>query len=89
MVDKKKSITKKERNILTIFFWFFGLTFIAIPFAFYVLQSEDDLPPVSMLDNPPELLASEAYDAMVYAAVEKRRPFLGICVGMQLMASKG
>ena len=36
-----------------------------------------------------ELLSSEAYDAMVYAAVEKGRPFLGICVGMQLMASKG
>ena len=36
-----------------------------------------------------ELLSSEAYDAMVYAAVEKRRPFLGICVGMQLMAIKG
>ena len=59
MVDKKKSITKKERNILTVVFWFFGLTVIAIPFAFYVFQSEDDLPPVSMLDNPPELLASE------------------------------
>ena len=36
-----------------------------------------------------ELLSSEAYDAMVYAAVEKGRPFLGICVGMQLMATKG
>ena len=36
-----------------------------------------------------ELLSSEAYDAMVYAAVEKGRPFLGICVGMQLTASKG
>ena len=36
-----------------------------------------------------ELLSSEAYDAMVYAAVEKARPFLGICVGMQLMATRG
>ena len=36
-----------------------------------------------------ELLSSEAYDALVYAAVEKGRPFLGICVGMQLMAIKG
>ena len=36
-----------------------------------------------------ELLSSEAYDAMIYAAVEKGRPFLGICVGMQLMAIKG
>ena len=36
-----------------------------------------------------ELLSSEAYDAMVYAAVEKGRPFLGICVGMQILAYYG
>ena len=35
-----------------------------------------------------ELMSSEAYEAMVYCAVEKSRPFLGICVGMQLMATK-
>ena len=35
-----------------------------------------------------ELMSSEAYEAMVYSAVEKSRPFLGICVGMQLMATK-
>ena len=35
-----------------------------------------------------ELMSSEAYEAMVYSAVEKARPFLGICVGMQLMATK-
>ena len=35
-----------------------------------------------------ELMSSEAYEAMVYGAVEKSRPFLGICVGMQLMATK-
>ncbi len=29
------------------------------------------------------------YDAMVEAVEHKGRPFLGICVGMQLMASKG
>ena len=29
------------------------------------------------------------YDAMTEAVVEKGRPFLGICVGMQLLASKG
>ncbi|WP_271949515.1 imidazole glycerol phosphate synthase subunit HisH [Ruegeria faecimaris] len=29
------------------------------------------------------------YDAMVEAVEQKARPFLGICVGMQLMASKG
>ena len=36
-----------------------------------------------------ELLSLEAYDAMVYVAIEKGRPFLGICVGMQLMAIRG
>ena len=35
-----------------------------------------------------ELISSEAYEAMVYSVVEKSRPFLGICVGMQLMATK-
>ena len=35
-----------------------------------------------------ELMASEAYEALVSNVVEKSRPFLGICVGMQLMAIK-
>ena len=35
-----------------------------------------------------ELMASEAYEALIYSVVEKSRPFLGICVGMQLMAIK-
>ena len=34
-----------------------------------------------------ELMASEAYEALVFSVVEKSRPFLGICVGMQIMAS--
>ncbi len=36
-----------------------------------------------------ELMSSKVYEALIYAAVEKARPFLGICVGMQLMAEKG
>ena len=35
-----------------------------------------------------ELMSSEAYEAMVYSAIDRSRPFLGICVGMQLMAIK-
>jgi glutamine amidotransferase len=36
-----------------------------------------------------ELMSSEAYEAMIYSVIEKSKPFLGICVGMQLMAMKG
>ena len=59
MLDKRDPISKKERTIFTLVFWGFVL---ALPFMIsliWLLQSEDDLPPVSMLDNPPELLASE------------------------------
>ena len=35
------------------------------------------------------LLASDVYAAMTEAAVARARPFLGICVGMQLMAKGG
>jgi imidazole glycerol-phosphate synthase subunit HisH len=35
------------------------------------------------------LLASDVYAAMTEAAVARARPFLGICVGMQLMAERG
>ena len=36
-----------------------------------------------------ELVSSEAYEAMIYSVVERSKPFLGICVGMQLMAMQG
>jgi len=32
---------------------------------------------------------SEVFEALKHAVLAKRRPFLGICVGMQLMAKKG
>ena len=59
MNDEKKNITKIEKRILYGFFWFFGLLPLAVILSLYLLQAEDDLPPVSMLDNPPELLASD------------------------------
>ncbi len=52
------AFNEKEHKKMTIIFWFvatFPLLFVACLLLF---QSEDDLPPVSMLDNPPELLAS-------------------------------
>ena len=35
------------------------------------------------------LLTSDVYAAMIEAVVTRARPFLGICVGMQLMAKRG
>lgn len=51
----------KEHKRATIIFWLiatFPLYFIG---ALLLFQSEDNLPPVAMLDNPPELLASVIY----------------------------
>lgn len=53
--------TEKQHKRATIIYWLgatFPLYFIACLLLF---QSEDDLPPVAMLDNPPELLASVIY----------------------------
>ncbi|MGB1452240.1 MAG: transglycosylase domain-containing protein, partial [Crocinitomicaceae bacterium] len=56
---KKPVIDKKQKTIFVVVFWILGLLpFLGASFI-YLIQSEDDLPPVSMLDNPPELLASE------------------------------
>ena len=51
-------LSKKEKISFSLIFWFTGL----FPFLFVscliLFQSEDDLPPLSMLDNPPEMQAS-------------------------------
>lgn len=58
MKNNPTIITDIQRKKLTRLFWIFSM----LPFFFVagllLLQSEDDLPPVSMLDNPPELQAS-------------------------------
>jgi len=43
---------------MTKVFWAFALLPVFLVAGLLLLQSEDDLPPVSMLDNPPELQAS-------------------------------
>ena len=61
MKDKKgtKNIFfDKEQKKLTYLFWFFAMLPLLIVASLLLFQSEDDLPPVAMLDNPPELLAS-------------------------------
>ena len=56
--NKQLELSKKEKLYFTSVFWFICL----MPFLFVsgliLFQSEDDLPPVSMLDNPPEMQAS-------------------------------
>lgn len=52
------AFTEKEHKRATYAYWLiatFPLYFVA---ALLLFQSEDDLPPVAMLDNPPELSAS-------------------------------
>ena len=60
MKNKKSTgkISEQETKKLTIWFWALAmLPFVAVV-ALLLFQSEEDLPPVEMLDNPPELLAS-------------------------------
>jgi len=55
---RKPVFSEKEHKRATIIYWLiatFPIYFIA---GLILFQSEDDLPPVAMLDNPPELLAS-------------------------------
>ncbi len=57
----KQNFSDDSKKKMTIYFWIiamFPLFFVA---CLLIFQSEDDLPPVSMLDNPPELLASIVY----------------------------
>lgn len=51
-------MTEQEQKKMTKVFWAFALLPFFLVAGLLLLQSEDDLPPVSMLDNPPELQAS-------------------------------
>jgi len=58
MKNLNNQVPPEMHKKFTIYFWFVML----LPFIFVsgllLLQSEDNLPPVEMLDNPPELQAS-------------------------------
>lgn len=67
MSDKnKKTSTKKpvnstssrENKNFTLYFWIFSLFPFLIVTSLFLFQSEDDLPKVELLDNPPEIQAS-------------------------------
>ena len=58
---EKLRFTRKSRKILTVLLWIGA--FFPVFFMTYLIysQSEDELPSVEMLENPPELLASIIY----------------------------
>jgi penicillin-binding protein 1A len=51
-------LNEQEQKKMTKLFWIVALLPFFLVASILLLQSEDDLPPVSMLDNPPELQAS-------------------------------
>lgn len=51
-------LNEQEQKKMTKLFWILALLPFFLVASILLLQSEDDLPPVSMLDNPPELQAS-------------------------------
>lgn len=58
MKRKGTVLNEQEQKKMTRLFWAFALLPFLMVVSLFLLQSEDDLPPVSMLDNPPELQAS-------------------------------
>ena len=61
MKDKKGSLhglPEEKVKKMTYYFWGIAMLPFIIVVSLLLFQSEDDLPPVAMLDNPPELLAS-------------------------------
>jgi penicillin-binding protein 1A len=58
---KKKwstTFTEVGKKRWTVSFWFLALCPLLVVTALLLFQPDDSLPPVAMLDNPPELLAS-------------------------------
>lgn len=51
-------LTNRFKTRFTIFFWLFSLLPFMFVLGLLLSQSEESLPPLSMLDNPPELQAS-------------------------------
>lgn len=56
--DKKVTFSEQGKKKMTYTFWFLALLPFLIVASLFLFQSEEELPPVAMLDNPPELLAS-------------------------------
>ena len=59
--SKQFVFNDKQRKKATYLFWFIATFPLLLVSCLLLFQSEDDLPPVAMLANPPELLASVVY----------------------------
>lgn len=58
MKSNKDNLSEEEKKKFTKIFWGVSLLPFLLVSALLLLQSESSMPPVSMLDNPPELQAS-------------------------------
>ena len=56
--NEPDKMSDEDKKKFTRIFWAFSLVPFILVIALLLLQSESLLPPVSMLDNPPELQAS-------------------------------
>ncbi|MFM1894076.1 MAG: hypothetical protein RIQ90_1242 [Bacteroidota bacterium] len=56
-------ITEKDKRKYTIILWFTTLIPFLALLGLFLSQTEDELPPVSMLDNPPEMQASLVFSS--------------------------
>ena len=61
--ETKVTFSEEGKKKMTYVFWGFGMFPFLIVCALLLFQSEDDLPPVEMLADPPELQASVVYAA--------------------------
>lgn len=59
--ETKVTFSEEGKKKMTYAFWAFAMLPFVIVASLLLFQSEEDLPPVAMLDNPPELLASVVY----------------------------
>lgn len=64
MKDRKETnvaFSENGRKKMILTFWIFAMLPFLVVASLLLFQSEDNLPPVEMLDNPPELLASVVF----------------------------
>ena len=61
MAENKKQQKEISPKLLTFLLWTAGLFPLILVSSLLLFQPDESLPPVGMLDNPPELLASIVY----------------------------